>query len=144
MGISNLWDERWNRGGGVGYQIPVPVIMQYNLCSISKPTDLSQKLPGASRSSYEGKKAKSKKSEKLSYSFRKVLTHRHCLKRQKTKKDKKTKRPKDQKTDTSYKSFDIFVWSLMRSISKNMTFIWLNLHARGPIMSYYGLKCKQI
>src|SRR5882762_3467922 len=27
---------------------------------------------------------------------------------------------------------------------KNMTFIWPNLHARGLIMSYYGLKCKQI
>ena len=59
---------------------------------ISNPTNLSQELPGASRSSYEGKKAKRKKSEKLGYSFWKVLTHHHCLKRQKT---KKTKRPKD-------------------------------------------------
>ena len=28
--------------------------------------------------------------------------------------------------------------------SKNVTFIWLNLHAWGLIMSYYGLKWKQI
>ena len=27
---------------------------------------------------------------------------------------------------------------------KIMTFIWLNLHVRGLIRSYYGLKCKQI
>ena len=32
----------------------------------------------------------------------------------------------------------------MGSFSKNMIFIWLNLHAQNPTMSYYGLKCKQI
>ena len=38
--------------------------------------------------------------------------------------------------------FDIFgVWW---DQFKSMTFIWLNLHAQCSIMSYYGLKCKQI
>ena len=41
-------------------------------------------------------------------------------------------------------AIDIFIWSLMGSIIKSMTFIWLNLHIQGLIMSYYGLKYKKI
>ena len=41
-------------------------------------------------------------------------------------------------------AIDIFIWSLMGSIIKTITFIWLNLHIQGLIMPYYGLKYKQI